>query len=188
MELLQEALKQGIAPSAVVAIYLVISKIIDSKKETTQIKVTSQLTDSINSINVFLNNFTRNIVDIDRDKCRAAIEYSLFSTAMRLTTFVSSTIINNHIDVNKEAIISNIKNIANSEFYTMFSTLSMYEVNGVKASDYLNKEWMGIIEQDMIDTIYNSFLTNEDKILSFSNKITLKFESYITFITNNVVR
>ena len=37
MELINDALKQGIAPAAVVAIYLIITKIIDSKKENNQI-------------------------------------------------------------------------------------------------------------------------------------------------------
>ena len=188
MEILSEALKQGITPAAVVAIYLVITKIIDSRKERTQIKLTTELTKSINNISNFLTSFTKNIVDRERDKCRAAIEDSMYATAMRLNTFVSSTIINNHVDINKDGILVNIKSITNSEFYNMFSTLSMYEINGVRASEYLNKEWMDIIEQDIIDSIYNDILDRDDKILSFSNKITLKFQSYITYIVNNVVR
>ena len=46
---------------------------------------------------------------------------------------------------------------------------------------------MDIIEKDMIDIIYNEQLSKEDKILSFSNKINIKFQSYITYINNHVL-
>ena len=39
MNVLGDALKQGIAPAVVVAIYLIITKIIDSRKENAQAKL-----------------------------------------------------------------------------------------------------------------------------------------------------
>lgn len=188
MDIFNDALKQGIAPAIVVAIYLIITKALDNKRENVQIKLSSELTNSINIISEFLNDITKNIIDREKDKCKNAIEDAMFSTGMRLVSFVSSTIINNHIDANKSNILSNITNIVNSEFYTIYSTLSMYKINGVVVSDYLDKEWMNIIEQDMIDIIYNNLLDKDDKILSFSNKITLKFQTYITYIINNVIK
>lgn len=188
MELIKEALAQGITPAIIVAIYLIITKIIDNKKENIQLKLSAELTKSINSISAFLTDITKNIIDKDRDKCKAAIEDTMFSSAMKLINFMSTTIINNHVEANKETVLTNIHNIVNSEFYSVYATLSLYKINGVKASDSLNKEWMGIIEKDMIDVIYNSTLNKEDKILSFTNKINLKFQSYITFMTNNILK
>ena len=107
---------------------------------------------------------------------------------MRLVNFVSTTIINNHIDSNKETILSNIYNIVNSEYYNIYSKLSMYKINGTVVSEHLNKDWMVNIEKDMIDIIYNNTLNSDDKILSFSNKITLKFQTYVTYITNNIIK
>lgn len=188
MELIKEALAQGITPAIIVAIYLIITKIIDNKKENLQLKLSAELTKSINTISAFLTDITKNIIDKDRDKCKAAIEDTMFSSAMKLINFMSTTIINNHIDDNKETVLTNIHNIVNSEFYSVYATLSLYKINGVKASDSLNKEWMSIIEKDMIDVIYNSTLNKEDKILSFTNKINLKFQSYITYMTNNTLK
>lgn len=188
MELLNDALKQGIAPAIVVAIYLIITKALDNKRENAQIRLSSELTKSINVISEFLTDITKNIIDREKDKCKNAVEDALFSTGMRLVSFVSSTIINNHIDSNKDTILSNITNIVNSEFYTIYSTLAMYKINGIVVSDYLDKEWMATIEQDIIDIIYNNFMNKDDKILSFSNKITIKFQNYITYINNNVVK
>lgn len=188
MDILSETLKQGIAPAAVVAIYLIITKIIDAKKEDNQIKLNADFVKSINVLSEFLTDITKNIIDREKEKCKSAIEDAMFASAMRLVTFVSSTIINNHIDANKATILSNIKTIVNSEFYSIFSTLSMYKINNIVVSDYLNKEWMTLIEQDIIDIIYNTSLDKDDKILSFSNKINIKFQSYVTYIINNVIK
>ena len=188
MELIEEALAQGITPAIVVAIYLIITKIIDNRKENVQIKLSTELTKSINVISSFLTDITKNIIEKDKDKCKAAIEDTMFSSAMRLINFVSTTIINNHIEVNKENVIANIHNIVNTEFYSVYATLSLYKINGVKASDALNKDWMEIIEKDMFDIVYNSSLSKEDKILTFTNKINLKFQSYVTHMTNVIIK
>lgn len=188
MELIEEALAQGITPAIVVAIYLIITKIIDNRKENVQLKLSAELTKSINSISSFLTDITKNIIDKDKDKCKAAIEDTMFSSGMRLINFVSTTIINNHVEVNKDTVIANIHNIVNAEFYSVYATLSLYKINGVKASDALNKDWMEIIEKDILDVIYNSKLEKEDKILSFTNKINLKFQSYVTHMTNTIIR
>lgn len=188
MELLNDALKEGIAPGVVLAVYLIITKTLDNKKENAQIKLSSDLTKSINVISEFLTDITKNIVDKDKDKCKNAVEDAMFSSGMRLIIFVSSTLINNHVETNKANILANISNIVNTEYYTIYSTLSMYKINGNIVSDYLDKEWMSTIEQDMVDIIYNNLLDKDDKILSFSNKITLKFQTYVTYITNNIVK
>ena len=102
MDILGDAIRQGIAPAIVVAIYLIITKIIDSRKESVQIKLSSDLTKSINTISNFINVLTKNIIEKDKDKCKNAIEDSMYSSAMRLIYFVSTTVVNNHIDSNKE--------------------------------------------------------------------------------------
>ena len=63
MDILGDALKQGIAPAIVVAIYLIVTKIIDSRKENAQAKLSSELVKSINTISTFIINLTKNIID-----------------------------------------------------------------------------------------------------------------------------
>ena len=188
MDILGDAIRQGIAPAIVVAIYLIITKIIDSRKENAQIKLSADLTKSINTISNFIINLTKNIIDKDKEKCKNAIEDSMYSSGMRLINFVSTTVVNNHIDTNKENVLANIHNIANAEYYTVYSTLSMYIVNDVKVCSALNKDWISAIEKDMIDIIYNPTLSKEDKILAFTNKINIKFQSYITYIINSTIK
>lgn len=188
MEDIFTALQQGIAPAIVVAIYLVIIKIIDSKKEKVQIKLSSELVNSLNVISDYINDITKTIIEKDKEKCKITIKDSMQASGMRLINFVSSTIVNNHIKSNRENILANIKNITNAEYYTIYSTLSMYRINGTDACDGLRKEWMDVIEKDMIEIIYNDNLSKEDKILSFSNKINIRLQSYSTLIINTIVK
>lgn len=188
MDILNNAIQQGIAPAIVVAIYLIITKFIDSRKENAQIKINSELTKSINTISNFIITITKNIIEKDKEKCKNAINDSMCAFGMRLINFVSATIVNNHIDTNRANIIANIHNIVNGEYYTMYSALSVYVINDVRVSDVLEKEWMASIEQDMIDIIYGVNLSKEDRILSFNNKINLKLQSYITYVINNTIK
>lgn len=188
MELLDTALKQGLFPALVVAIYLIIIKLIDAKKENYQAKLNSNLVNSIEVISKFIKDITSNIINKDQDKCEYAIENSFQASALRLVQFVSTTVINNNINDNRESILSNIHNIVNSEFYTIYSVLSLYTINNTKVSTYLNKQWMSDIEQDIIAAIYNNKLNKEDRILSFINKININFQNYITYISNNIIK
>ena len=188
MDILNSAIQQGIAPAIVVAIYLIITKFIDSRKENAQIKINSELTKSINTISNFIITITKNIIEKDKEKCKNAINDSMCAFGMRLINFVSTTIVNNHIDTNRANIIANIHNIVNGEYYTMYSALSVYVINDIRVSDVLEKEWMASIEQDMIDIIYGVNLSKEDRILSFNNKINLKLQSYITYVINNTIK
>lgn len=188
MDSILEALQQGIAPAIVVAIYLIITKWMETKKEANTIKLSTELTNSINSIASFLGDITKNIVDKDKEKCKVAINDTLSSSAMRLTTFVATTIVNNHINNNKEGIISNIHNIVNAEYYSTYATLYLYKINGIRCSEFLKKEWIKEIEDDMTSVIYNTTLSKEDRIVSFTNKITFKFQSYGTYISNNIIK
>ena len=188
MDILNSAIQQGIAPAIVVAIYLIITKFIDSRKENAQIKINNELTKSINTISNFIITITKNIIEKDKEKCKNAINDSMCAFGMRLMNFVSTTIVNNHIDTNRANIIANIHNIVNGEYYTMYSALSIYVINDVRVSDVLEKEWMASIEQDMIDIIYSVNLSKEDRILSFNNKINLKLQSYITYVINNTIK
>ncbi len=188
MDLLNNAIQQGIAPAIVVAIYLIITKFIDSKKENAQIKLNSELTKSINTINNFIVTITKDIIEKDKEKCKNAINDSIYAFGMKLMNFVATTIINNHIDANKTNIIANIHNIVNGEYYAMYSALSIYVVNDIRVSDMLKTEWISSIEKDMIDIIYKTNLSKEDKILSFNNKINIKLHSYISDVINHTIK
>lgn len=185
-DILITSLQQGITPAIVVAIYLIVAKLIDIKRENKQITLSSNLINSVNKISKFLDDITSNIINKEKEKCKFAIEDSMFSSAHRITNFISSTIINNHVYANKEIILANIHSTIISEFYNVKSTLSLYKYNGIHPSNYMDIKWVDDVEKCAIDTIYNDELTKEDKILTFSKRITIIFQSYITDIITNI--
>lgn len=199
MDALVEALQQGIAPAIVVGVYLIVQKIIDTSREKAklkadnerdrnQIKVNSQIADSIDAIRDFVEGLTKNIIDKDREKSKLAIKTILYSSGMRILTFVTSTIVNNHLDTNKDTIITNIKNTLSSEWYDIYAELSMYTISDVRLSDTFDKEWVNEIEDDIIDIMYNKSLEKEVKISTFTNKLNIRLNSYINHMTTDIIK
>lgn len=185
MESVFTALQQGIAPAIVVVVYLIIIRIIDNKREAKQATLNADLIKSITSISNFLKKITDNILIKDKDKSKIAIEDAFIASAMRINKFFVQTVINNNIIKNKDNILANIHNLVKSEYYTTYSILSLYSINENRLSDYLKSSWMTEVENDIKDNIFNSTLNKEHKILSFQNKLEMRFKSYITYVTNN---
>lgn len=194
-EIIESALNQGLSSLITISIFLLLYKWLDNKKKTESEKFVSSISDTLDEVSksllqvsTFITDITKNIIDKDKDKCKTAIDDAMLASAMRLTIFVTNTVINNHVQTNKDNILANIHNIVNAEFYTVFSSLSLYKINGVKVSDNMKKDWMPSVEESIIEIIFNDNLSKEDKISSFNNKINLKFQSYITYITNNTLK
>lgn len=194
-EIIESALNQGLSSLITISIFLLLYKWLDNKKKTESEKFVSSISDTLDEVSksllqvsTFITDITKNIIDKDKDKCKTAIDDAMLASAMRLTIFVTNTVINNHVQTNKYNILANIHNIVNAEFYTVFSSLSLYKINGVKVSDNMKKDWMPSVEKSIIEIIFNDDLSKEDKISSFNNKINLKFQSYITYITNNTLK
>ena len=190
-EIIESALNQGLSSLITISIFLLLYKWLDNKKKTESEKFVSSIDEvskSLLQVSTFITDITKNIIDKDKDKCKTAIEDSMFASAMRLTIFVTNTVINNHVHTNKDNILANIHNIVNAEFYSVFSSLALYKIDGVKASDNMKKDWMPSVEKSIIEIVFNDNLSKEDKISSFNNKINLKFQSYITYITNNTLK
>lgn len=194
-EIIESALNQGLSSLITISIFLLLYKWLDNKKKTESEKFVSSISDTLDEVSksllqvsTFITDITKNIIDKDKDKCKTAIDDAMLASAMRLTIFVTNTVINNRVQTNKDNILANIHNIVNAEFYTVFSSLSLYKINGVKVSDNMKKDWMPSVEKSIIEIVFNNNLSKEDKISSFNNKINLKFQSYITYITNNTLK
>lgn len=194
-EIIESALNQGLSSLITISIFLLLYKWLDNKKKTESEKFVSSISDTLDEVSksllqvsTFITDITKNIIDKDKDKCKTAIDDAILASAMRLTIFVTNTVINNHVQTNKDNILANIHNIVNAEFYTVFSSLSLYKINGVKVSDNMKKDWMPSVEKSIIEIVFNNNLSKEDKISSFNNKINLKFQSYISYITNNTLK
>lgn len=188
MEAILTSLEQGVAPAILVIIYLLIIKVVDNRKESKQAKISKQLADSVSEISNFIRNMSNDIIQKDKDKCKIAIEDSMLAYGLKLINFVSDTILHNHIQENKETILVNIHNVVNSEYYTIYASLSLYSFNNSKVSDVMKSEWMNEIEKDIVDIVYSERLNDADKINTFMHKINLRIQSYITYTINKAIK
>ena len=187
MEILGEALKQGIAPAVVIAIYLVVVKIIDSKREESQVNLTKDFINAIIKMSNFLDDVTDDIVQKNNEKAQAAIKIIFKSSANSIIKFATNIVISNHIEANKVGILENIESFINAEYYTLYSNLLMYNTNSNKITDYLKEDWKDAIKNSIIDIIYNKDFTDDQKLYNINNRVNIKVEDYSVYVTNKFI-
>ena len=178
MELLLESLKLGVAPSLVVAIYLVINKIIDNKKESQSAKINQNIVENFNKLNNFLKYVTDDIIAKESDRRDLAIKNSFDRLENELVKFGTYTIINNNIDLNKDNILDNTRHTVMSEIYALHSALSLYSPEKVNLSIYIDRNWEEEIYNDIINIIFRDKFTKEQKIYTLHNKISIRINEY----------
>ena len=200
MDDLLTGLSQGIIPGLIVLAYLVIVKWLDSKKEsrietlaksaTTRVE---ELTNNISTIilamkelSIELKNITNNIIERDKEKCKVNIELAFMNFTKELCDFGFLTIYNNHLDTNKDIVEQNTKTIVNSEFYKMYSSLSLYEVNGVRPNQFLKTEWKDEFEDALLKTIYKENITDLERVNILRTKLNLKAKDCSNYVYNNI--
>lgn len=171
---IQTAFEQGIIPGIVVAIYLIVVKIIDSRKK-----------DPLAEIAKLLQVVTKDIIDKDKEKARQMVLVAFNAIAKDFNSYVTSVVINNNINTKKSLIEDNIKHLVSGAYYNIYSQLSMYKVGDKYLNDYMKEEWKDKWIEDMEKVIFNTELTQNDKILTYTNRIEIRIKDYETYIINN---
>lgn len=184
MDAVQEALTQGITPAIVVAIYLIITKIIDAKKETAQSQISEKLVNSITTISNFLNNITDSIISKDKERCRIIITLAFNNMSKEIFLFVRDTIITNNIDKRHDYIVQSIGNIINAQYYTVYNQLAIFDIDGHKVSSYCKEQWKDELVSSVIKIIFDNNLDKQTKISEAETKIEAMISSYITYVQN----
>ena len=105
---LLESLRLGITPGVIVLIYLIIIKVIDTKKESNAVKINKEVTECFRKLNSFLDYITKDILNDAEEKRDYAIKNSFKTFANSIIRHATSVVVINNIDNNKENIIENI--------------------------------------------------------------------------------
>lgn len=184
MEYLQEALTQGIAPAIIVGIYLLLTKIIDNKKESSQAKVNAQVMDCLNNLNSFLNHITKDIIENDKSKCQMMIHDSFKAFANSIIKFSTDVVINNNLEINKLVILDNLEHLVNSEYYDIHSKLCLFNSSSLQITSFMKVDWKEEIKSDVIEVVFHEQMSKEQKIYTINNKINIKVNNYIVYLTN----
>lgn len=185
MEILLQSLKLGIAPSLVVAIYLLINKILEDKKESKQAKLNSQVIESFAKLNNFLDYFTKNIINKEIDKCEVGIRHSFDKLKSTLLEEAIIIIINNNIVVNKKNIVANLQHLVNGEYYVLKNNLKLYTTHFINISEFVSEDWKKELYDDIVDIIFNMEFTKDQKIYSLQAKLDNTINEYKNIVLSS---
>ena len=116
-------------------------------------------------------------------QCEDAIKLGFISFAMKIAQEVTSIIVHNNIDKNKELIIGNINKLVNTEYYRLYSVLSNYEINEVNVASKLKEEWIKDIADNVIAIVYNG-QDAISRITHINNRLNISVNEYSTYINN----
>lgn len=177
MEELLESLRLGITPGIIVLIYLIIIKVIDTKKESNTVKINKEVTECFRKLNSFLDYITKDILNDAEEKRDYAIKHSFKAFANSIIRHATSVIIANNIDNNKENIIENIRYIVDSNYYRLYNLMFLY-----KLCSYIKPEWKIEVNEDIVEIIYNNKFSKEEKLYNINNKINIKIDGYISIV------
>lgn len=184
MEILLESLKFGITPAIVVAIYLTINKILTDRKEAQQAKLSNDIIQSFNKLNIFLDHITKDIIDKESDKCNSAIKNAFQRLENMILKYINHTIINNNVEVNRKHIIDNVHHLVNAEYYNLYNTLMLYSTEKLDLTKYMNVVWKDELFNDVTEIVFNTDLSKEQKIYSLQNKIDFRVNDYMINVLN----
>lgn len=198
MEMLIDSFKYGIAPAFIILIYLIITRYFDHKKDIEKlkveqeehkksIKVNAELVDCFNQLNSYLKYVTIDIVEVDKDKAIAAIRSSFRSMNFGLSRFATFTIVNNNIEENRSGIIDNIKDTVEAEYLSLYNELTLYRDEDTRVSEYLDPLWKDELIKIMIDCIFNTRLTKEQRIYNIHNRLGIDIANYSNIVHNKFV-
>lgn len=174
---LLESLRLGITPGIIVLIYLIIIKVIDTKKESNTIKINKEVTECFRKLNSFLDYITKDILNDAEEKRDYAIKNSFKAFANSIIRHATSVIITNNINKNRENIVENIKYVVDSNYYRLYNLMFLY-----KLCNHIKQEWRDEINEDIIEIIYNDKFSKEEKLYNINNKINIKVDGYISIV------
>jgi hypothetical protein len=192
MEWLFKGFEYGWLPTLVIFAYLVITKILDNKKEREAnkktIKVNAEFLDTVNKLNSFLTYITKDIIEKEDDRCVSSIRTAFKGMAYAIVKFSTFTIIANNVTHNRANIVDNIKHTVYGEFASLYNELILYSNENKHVVDYINIEWKDNIVEDIINIIFDESATKEQRIYNIHNKVTIRTTDFINEVTNKYLK
>ena len=118
-------------------------------------------------------------------QCESAIELAFKSFGYKITQSITSVIAHNNIDKNKGLITGNITKLISTEYYKLYSELSVYEINEVNVASKLKEEWIREIADNMIAIVYNE-QDAVSRITQVNVRLNVFINEYSIYINNKI--
>ena len=178
--------------SCVFIIYTIIVKVIDMLKAKSRNKPILDMANAIKEVStnvVKLNNVLdktfKNAEHKEYVKCKNAIHLAFETMKAHLNEDCIETIITNHVEENKELIIENVNKLVNTEYWKVYSALSIYEIDNANVTNYLDKKWIDQIVETIISVIYSK-KSDVNRVLRLQHRLNIEISKYETYIDNKV--
>lgn len=178
--------------SCVFVAYTLIIKIVDYFKAKNKNKPLIDMATAIkeNTANVVKLNsvLDKTLRDAERKRikqCEATIDLTFKAFGFKLIQECSSIVAHNNIEANKQFIIDNIGKVVSTEYYKMYSTLSIYEVNEINAATKLKEEWIKATTNTIISIVYNG-QDATTRITQLNNRLGILLNEYSTYVNNKL--
>lgn len=184
MEQIVNSFQYGLPAAVIIAIYLIVIKVLDVRKDKKKIEMSGSLISTIDKLNNFLEFFTRDIIKKEQDKCEHAIKSSFDGFSKSLIKFSITTIINNNVHDNSDLIKENVTQLVKTEFWNVYTCLSLFNANDCRVCEYLDKSWKTELIDDICSIIFDNKLDKEHRIYMITNKIDLVINSFCVHVIN----
>lgn len=182
-----------IISSCVFIIYTLIIRLVDffkakhkDKPLLEMSKTMQEMGANIIKLNSILNKTLQDSEKKEIRQCEITIKLGFKAFGFKIIQEAFNIIIHNNIDKNKSLIKNNISTIVNNEFYTLYSALSIYEIQNTQISTKLKEEWINEISNELITIIYDG-QDQISRIRHINDKITLLINGYATYVINKTI-
>ena len=179
-----------IISSTVFIIYTIVIRIFDyfkSKDKDKPLlemsKAIQEVSNNVIKLNTVLDKMIQDNSKKDFTKCKNTIELSFIGFDNNVFKFCREIILHNNIETNRDLIVSNISQKVNTEYYKIYSVLSIFEIKEIVVSTHLHSEWIDDITKDLINIIYNG-QDKEARVNQISSKLKLTMNAYSTQVYN----
>lgn len=179
-----------IISSTVFIIYTIVIRVFDyfktkdkDKPLLEMSKAIQEVSNNVIKLNTVLDKMIQDNSKKDFTKCKNTIELSFIGFENNVFKFCREIILHNNIETNRDLIVSNISQKVNTEYYKIYSVLSIFEIKEIVVSTHLHSEWIDDITKDLINIIYNG-QDKEARVNQISSKLKLTMNAYSTQVYN----
>lgn len=116
-------------------------------------------------------------------QCVNTIDLAFKTFAFNLTKEITGIIVHNNIDRNKDLITENVAKLVSTEYYKLYSVLSVYEINEVNVASKLKEEWIKEVTDDVLAIVYDG-QDAISRITHVSTRLEVSVGEYSTYINN----
>lgn len=178
--------------SCVFLIYILITRLIDYFKTKSKdkpllemSKAMKEMGDNIAKLNAVLSKTFEDAEKKELRQCEKAIQLGFKALGFKIIQECSAIIAHNNIDRNKQLIHNNLSKVVSTEYYRLYSVLSVYEVNEINVASKLKEEWI----KELVDAIIQIIYDGQDsvaRITHINDKINILIGEYSIYISNKI--